>query len=114
MNGAPVPARVFQPDFANGKCVREYRHLCDNIGIYHENESNMITFDSFKSNLAFFCYDLSPDQCNSYHHHIDQTGFVNLDLQFKEALAQNITVIVFATFNETVKIDASGQVFLEQ
>ena len=114
VNGTPVPARVFQPDFANGKCVREYRHLCDNIGIYHENESNMITFDSFKSNLAFFCYDLSPDQCNSYHHHIDQTGFVNLDLQFKEALAQNITVIVFATFNETVKIDASGQVFLEQ
>lgn len=114
VNGSPVPARVFQPDFANGKCVREYRHFLDNLGIYHENESNMITFDQYKSNTALFCYDLSPDHCNSYHHHIEQSGFVNLDLQFKNALAQNITVVVFATFNETVKIDAAGQVTLEQ
>lgn len=114
VNGTPVPARVFQPDFEKGKCIREYRHLLDNVGIYHENESNMITFDAFKSNTALFCFDLSPDHCNSYHHHIDQSGFVNLDLQFKAGLAQNTTVIVFATFNETVKIDAAGQVFLEQ
>ena len=114
VNGTPTPARVFQPDFANGKCVREYRHFLDNLGIYHENESNMIDFDTFKSNMALFCFDLSPDHCNSYHHHIDQSGFVNLDLQFKEPLAQNITAIVFATFNEVVKIDASGQVVLEQ
>lgn len=114
VNGSPVPARVFQPDFANGKCVREYRHFLDNLGIYHENESNMITFDQYKSNTALFCYDLSPDHCNSYHHHIEQSGFVNLDLQFKNALAQNITVVVFATFNETVTIDAAGQVTLEQ
>ena len=114
VNGTPTPARVFQPDFTNGKCIREYRHLLDNLGIFHENESNMIDFETFKSNLALFCFDLSPDHCNSYHHHIDQSGFVNLDLQFKTALAQNITVIVFATFNETVQIDASGQVTLIQ
>lgn len=114
VNGTPVPARVFQPDFANGKCIREYRHFLDNLGIYHENESNMVDFDSFRSNTALFCYDLSPDHCNSYHHHTDQSGFVNLDLQFRAALAQNITVVVFGTFNETVKIDAAGQVFLEQ
>jgi hypothetical protein len=114
INGTPVPATVFQPDFANGKCIREYRHLLDNLGIYHENESNMIDFEMYKNNTSLFAYDLTPDLCNSYHNHIENSGFINLDLQFKNALTENITLIVFATFNETVKIDAAGQVILDQ
>jgi ribonucleoside-diphosphate reductase beta chain len=114
LNGVPVPASVFQPDFANGKCIREYRHFMDNTGIYHGNETNMVTFDMFKNNTAIFAYDFTPDLCNSYHNHPDSSGYVNLDLQFKNPLPENITVVVFGTFNEFVKIDASGQVTVEQ
>jgi len=114
VNGIPVPSRIFQPDFGSGNCVREYRHFLDNIGIGHENESNNIDLDTYVNNSAFFAYDFSPDLCNNYHQHFDKSGYVNLDLQFKQALAQNITVIVFATYNETIKIDGAGQVTLEQ
>lgn len=114
VNGIPTPTDTFKLNFENGQCIDAYRHLLDNIGISHENESNMVTFEMFKKNTALFAYDLTPDLCNSYHNHIETTGNINLDIQFSTALTDNVVVIVFGTFNEVVKIDASGQVTLEQ
>ncbi len=74
----------------------------------------MINLEMYKNNTSLFAYDLTPDLCNSYHNHIENSGFINLELQFKTALTENITLIVFATFNKTVKIDAAGQVILDQ
>ena len=112
VNGTLVPNTVFQPDFAAGKCMREYMHFMDNIGINHENESNMIDFETFKKNTALFAYDFSPDLCHNYHRHNDQSGYVNLELQFKTALTENINVIIYGTFNQTITIDANGKVEL--
>lgn len=114
INGIPTPTETFQPNFANGKCMDLYRHFLDNLGISHENESNMVTYEMFKTNTTLYAYDLSPDLCNSYHKHIETTGNINLDLQFSAALTDNVVVVVFGTFNEIVKIDASGQVTIEQ
>ena len=61
-----------------------------------------------------FSYDLTPDLCHSFHQHTPNSGYVDLDLNFHTALTHNITVIVYATFNEYVTIDADGQVKHEQ
>jgi hypothetical protein len=112
VNGALVPGTVFQPDFANGKCMREYMHLMDNIGINHENESNMIDFETFKKNTALFAFDFSHDLCHNYHRHNDQSGYINIELQFSAALAESINVLIYGTFNETITIDSNGKVVL--
>jgi hypothetical protein len=114
INGTPYPAHVLQPDFDTGKCVREYRHFLDNVGISHENESNCIDLDTYMKNSALFAYDLSGDLCNGYHKHPTDTGFVDIELHFKTALPDNITVVIYATYDETVEIDGQGQVKLEQ
>jgi hypothetical protein len=114
INGTPYPSTVFQPDFANGKFIREYRHFLDHTGITHENETNYIDIDTYKANTALFPFDLSGDLCNGYHEHLDKDGFVNIDLQFKRALPHNVTVIIYATYKEIIKIDGAGQVVLVQ
>jgi hypothetical protein len=65
-------------------------------------------------NSALFAYDLSGDLCNGYHKHPTDTGFVDIELHFKTALPDNITVVIYATYDETVEIDGQGQVKLEQ
>ena len=114
VNGLPMPTTVFQPDFDSYNCVREYRHFMDNLGIGHENIGNNISFADYVSNTAMFSYDFTPDLCNSYHDHPDSSGAVNLDLRFKTALPHNVTVIIYATYNQQVKIDHAGNVTLEQ
>jgi hypothetical protein len=77
-------------------------------------ETNNLGLADYKSNTCFFSYDLTPDLCHSFHQHTPTSGYVDLDLNFTTALDHNITVIVYATFNEYVTIDADGQVKLEQ
>jgi hypothetical protein len=114
INGTPYPSRVLQPDFANGKCIREYRHFLDNVGISHENESNCIDLETYKKNSALFAYDFSGDLCNGFHKHPTETGFVDIELHFKTALTSNITVVIYATYDEIIEIDGQGQVKLLQ
>lgn len=115
VNGYPVPTRPFQPNFANGNCIREYRHFLDNIGVSHENTGIDITFQDFINNTTLFPFDIgSPDLCNNYHNHIEQSGCANLELRFHNILPENIVVLIYATYNEYVKIGRDGEVIIEQ
>lgn len=114
INGEPVVGNVFQPDFETSKCIREYRWFMDNCGILHENETNGITFEEFKSNTCFWVFDLSPDLCNSFHRHESNTGYIDLDIAFKANLTNNITMIAYSSFNELVLIDKERNVILKQ
>ena len=62
---------------------------------------------------VFFAFDLTPDLCHSFHSHTPTSGYIDLDLQFGEALQQNITLITYASFNEYLTIDNNGTVKLE-
>jgi len=112
VNGTPMPATVFQPNFATREIAREYAHFLDNVGVGNSNEHNDVDLENFVSGSCFFPFDFSPDLCNSYHSHLSQSGTANLELRFSAELAQNVTLIVFATFNELVTIDNTGRVML--
>ena len=112
VNGTPMPATVFQPNFTTREIAREYAHFLDNLGIGNSNEHNDVDIHQFVSGSCFFPFDFTPDICNSYHPHIAQSGTVNLELRFAAELAQNITLIVFATYNEVLSIDGTGKVML--
>jgi len=110
INGEPFVPSSFQPDFGSGKCIREYRWFLDNIGIAHDNESNDISLEDFKSNSCFFAFDLSPELCNNYHIHTPPQGTLDLMVGFKEAPTENVTCLVYASFNEAVTIDKDRNV----
>lgn len=105
INGVPVVPTPFQPDFASGDCVREYRWFLDNCGISHENESNFISLEEFKNGSTFFAFDLTPDLCNSFHQHKTRSGSMDLNVGFKNPTAQSIQMIVFGSYNQALLID---------
>lgn len=82
VNGSPVPAAAFTPDFAHHAYTREFAHFLDHLGIGNDNESIHIDNTDFLRNSCFFPFDFSPDLCNNYHHHNNNSGSVNLDLRW--------------------------------
>ena len=112
INGDPLLTEAFQPDFANSKFFREYRWFMDNLGWAHDKESNGVTMDEFKTNTFFLPFDLSPDLSNGATLSQLKEGSLDVLVSFSENLAQNVQMIVFATFNELLLIDKDRNVTL--
>jgi hypothetical protein len=112
INGEPLLTEVFQPDFSNNKFHREYRWFLDNLGFAHDRDSNGITMEEFKTNSFFLPFDLSPDLSNGATLSTPKEGSLDFLIGFEGTLSDNITMIVFATFNEGVVIDAQRNVTL--
>jgi len=111
INGEPVHARPIDPDWAAGRCLKEYRWFRENTGL-HGHLTNGITLEEFKTNTCVHCYDLSPDLCNGYYKHGLEQGTIDISLSFKAALAKNHTLLFYATFNEAVLIDKNRNITL--
>lgn len=110
INGMPVVPTPFQPDFATGDYIREYRWFYDNCGISHENDSNGITKEEFAANSTFWCFDLTACLCNSFHIHETRKGSMDISLGFKEITTKNLHVIVYGSFNSAIAIDGDRNV----
>lgn len=111
-NGSPIVPTPFQPDWASGNYMREYRWFLDNCGIAHENDGNDISFKEFGTNSTFWCFDLTPDLCNSFHLHETKQGNLDVNIGFKSALEGAIHMIVYASFNSAIAIDVDRNVKL--
>ena len=112
INGDPLLTEAFQPDFANSKFFREFRWFMDNLGWAHDKESNGVTMEEFKTNTFFLPFDLSPDLSNGATLSQLKEGSLDVLVSFNENLAQNVQMIVFATFNELLLIDKDRNVTL--
>jgi len=109
INGVPIHPMPLQLKWDANEGVLEYTRFLNNIGL-HQNHSNGITIQDFKKNTALFCYDLSPDLCNSFYKHAPEEGTIDISLSFATATANNITIVFFATYDETVFIDKDRNV----
>lgn len=109
INGEPIHPKAITPQWDNDECLPQYTWMLNNIGL-HQNFSNGLTLGDFKSNSCFFAYDLSPDLCNSTYMHHSEQGVVDISISFKTALAENVYVVLYATYNDTVLIDKNRNV----
>jgi hypothetical protein len=109
VDGEPISPTVFQPDYENGNGLREYRWLLDNLGQYHIR-SNGLTYEEFVSNSNFYVFDMSPELCNGFDLHGNVNSTVDLQVGFKDALTENVTCLIYGTFNQVLTIDAERRV----
>lgn len=93
------------PDFANHLVAREYFRLCTQTGKRGStSEGTLITEDNFVKNHTLFPFDLTPDECNARHLHLSRTAKLDLEMRWKKALEDNVTVLVLATFDQIITI----------
>lgn len=113
-NSEIIPPNGIRPNFTTGDYMKEYRRLFDHTGVGTGNITNNITPDYFKGGMTLFPVDFTPDKCLGYHTHTTENGSLGLELKFAKELEKSITVIVFATFDDVIELDASRQVIFRK
>jgi len=104
-NGTRIPQEPLTPDFARGRCQREYNHLFMNTGKYRTNSTNCITIDNFKNGCTLFPFDVTVDQCNMHHMHAGSEGTLDVEVSWQKALEEAITVIVYSASNQAIMVN---------
>jgi hypothetical protein len=115
MNSEGRPMERLTPNFAGKDALTEYRHFFDNLGISVGTNVPDITYADYLDGLTFFCWDLTPDRCSSYHRHARPEGLVDVNLVFAKAIPRGgMTLICFGLFNDHIFIDGDRNVYTSQ
>ena len=106
VNNNNLPVNPYQIDWGNNDYARVYRALFENTAIKTNNAGLFITPHRFKWGSTIYAWDLNHDRCAGAHsNHSTMYGQANLRLQFKEALGEQVGVIVAGVFRDYLVFD---------
>ena len=60
VDGRQIPAKPFQPNFAENLFARSYASVFTSTGKIWQDEGNGLTRDEYRDGYTFFCFDLTP------------------------------------------------------
>lgn len=103
-----------KPNYKSKLYVSSYNTLFTNTGINFGDSGSDITRTEFANGYNMSVFDLTPDITAHEAHWCAQTsGSLRIEVQFDESLKSPITAIVFAEFNNLIKIDKHRQISLD-
>ena len=102
VNNISFPTIPHRMNFPENRFQKVYRALFDNIGIFNADVGLDITMEHFKNNCFIVPFDLTPDKCNGFHIHDKLQGNMDLNLKFRTATGEAITVIIYAVFENVM------------
>jgi len=104
VNSQLLPVVPLQCDFSKKDALKAYKHMFNNIGIKNSNAPCLVSFQDFCEGTTIFPFDITPDKCSSFHSHEKHSGNIELDIRFKEPLAQGITIFAICNFSDRILI----------
>ena len=83
-------------------------------GKLNENTDIGITRESYKDGYTLVGFDVDPTTSADFRYlGVPKEGHTRLDIKFKSYLKDPVTIILYATFPETVEIDEARNVKIE-
>ncbi len=102
-----------QPNFTSNEYIQSYLSLFSGTGHVFKDDGNDISREEYKSGYTLWAFDLTPDMDESGHVQLVQQGVVSLNLKFGAALANAITVVTYAEFENLIEVDKHRQVIFD-
>jgi len=91
-------------NFENGDYLDEYRCLLEITGKINRDEEFVINRKDYPEGYALFGFDLSASQCGGSHQEPQKNGSVRISLEFSITLANTVTVLAYAEFDNTIAV----------
>ena len=79
----------------------------------NRDEGNDITREDYPNGYALYAFDLSPDLAEEGHFNLENQGTVRLELKFGTALANTVTVVAYAEFENVIEIDRNRNIIYD-
>ena len=99
------PSMPLTPDFTSGRVREAYMTLFSSAGILFDDKGLDITLNDYKNGYTIFAFDLTADNNDGDHMELVKRGDVQLHVKFSQALAETVTIICIAEYENTLQID---------
>ncbi|XP_078357498.1 uncharacterized protein F54H12.2-like [Oculina patagonica] len=116
VDGEQIPRKplFLKFDEAGGQnFIAGFQSLFSGTGKLSQDAGNQIGRGDYGSGYTVFCFDLSPDHCSGDHLELTKQGNLRVELQFAQALANTVNLIIYAEFQNVIEIDASRNVLYD-
>jgi len=100
-------------DYTDSLYIQAFNTLFAGSGKLFKDESNGISRSTYPQRNALYVFDLSPDLAELDHFNLQKQGSVRLVLKFRQALADNVSVIAYAKFENLIEIDRNRNVIYD-
>ena len=105
VNGESLPGQPLKMNFNRDHFLDGYKSLFVSTGKINRDEGINIKRSEYKYGYTLFGFDISPSTCNGGHQEPIKRGTLRLELEFQQALANTITVLLYSDFDNTISID---------
>ena len=114
-NGTEFPCERYRPEWGVGMSyLKEYGKFIDELVSGRFNSSHQINHEAWANSARFLlACDQSVDSCSGFHHHDTKRGSMSIFGSFKEALTENVVLILYCSFRDQIQIDAARRVYTE-
>ena len=111
VDGESVPRHPLEFDFNSCQYLEGLLSLYRVTGKINENTDIGITRNSYREGYNLIAFEVDPTTSPDFRYlGQGQEGRTRLEIKFKEALPKGVNIILYATFPETIEIDESGVV----
>ena len=112
--GVMIPSKPLTPDFQSKLYAREYLTLFTDLNRYHCSQNINIAYSEYDEGYTLFAFDLTQDyDASGAHVSITQNENLTIDLKFSIALAETVSLIIYAEYRNTIEIDKSRSVYTD-
>jgi len=120
VNGKCYPLIPFTPDYSEadgcggGNWFREFQNMSDMMGVGYGNAGFDIHRRDFPNGYCIYIYDLTPNRSASdlSHATLIKYGSIRIDCQFSKPLEKTMTCVVFAEYENILKVDKDHNVIV--
>ena len=109
IDGQPVPHNPLQPNFEKNNFIRAYQNLFINA----ENKGLYLSRSEFSHGYSLFLFELSADLCDGSHLNLIRHSNLRLEIKFGTALAQTISLLVYAEFENLIEINKTRNILYD-
>ena len=110
LDGHTQPVKSLKPNFNNHQYVQAFMSLFSGTGKENRDEGNDIAREDYPNGYAQYAFDLSPDLAEEGHFNLAKQGIVRFELKFGTALADTVTVVAYAEFENVIEIDRNRNI----
>ena len=110
-NGRSIPSRPLTPNFGRGHYLDCYETLFRSMGTYYSDGDNGISLELYANGSTIYGFNLGSDNCA--HNDGLISGNIDVNIRFGAPLAQTITMVLYAQFSNTIRIDQHRNVLTD-
>jgi len=109
-NGDHTYRQSYDLDVSKKLCVQPYYHMFEALGVSGQNDGPNISLSQYNNSKLFLVYDFRG---TGEGYTIPRHGTITINMKFREALQQSVTVLCHAEYPSILHIDNNKNVYFK-